>query len=69
MLKIDAPIRNPTTFAPVTVPERNSRDGSSGCDARDSIATKAISRPIATANRPRTYARLVQPCWSVPTSA
>ena len=48
----EAPIRIPTTLAPVSVRRRKIRNGTSGASERSSIATKAASSATASASSP-----------------
>ena len=68
MLNSDAPVRRPTTLAPVSVLSRKIENGISGERERDSIATKAPSSPAPRASRPIVWAE-PQPASGASTSA
>ena len=52
MLNSDAPVRIPTTFAPVSVRMRKIENGTSGLAERSSIATKAAISAADAASSP-----------------
>ena len=68
MLNSDAPVRTPTTFAPVRVRLRKIENGISGDFERSSTATNAASRPAASASSPIVWPE-PQPASGASTSA